>query len=286
MTVCARGEVVIEAERVPDLVRRQLADPREAQLHRVVWRAGPGLLGAGQPLEDQPVLPHAKRAERDVALDHLAGARVDDPAAVGPAARRPVRPLDHVVAHVERVRARRQHLHMEPGHESGQLERPGPPRSALDHRAPDRLGNPRIHVVHDRLLHVGVDHRGIHQLEAVAHQQAHVEVGADRARIVGEQHSIRAAARIPAARPVARIGEADQRLVLDDRDRGRGRSRLAHLAPGRLAGKGEHGLELEIVREALALGGLERAALLVEREAALPRPLERGGDPVRIADDQ
>ena len=64
----------------------------------VPWRRRPGL-------EDQDVLAHAQRAHQHHALDDLAGARVDDRLAVGPAARGAVDPVDHIVAHVQRIDA-------------------------------------------------------------------------------------------------------------------------------------------------------------------------------------
>ena len=80
---------------------------------------------------DGEVLPHAQRAERDVALDDLAGARIDDAAAVRPSAGRAMDPVDHVVADVHRVGVGGQHLDLERVAEAGRLERLVPPRRAL-----------------------------------------------------------------------------------------------------------------------------------------------------------
>ena len=85
------------------LVRRELADARQCQLDRIVGTAGAGLRRPGEPLEQQAVLPHAQRAQADVTLEHLAGARVDHASAVGPAAGLAMDPLDDVVADVERM---------------------------------------------------------------------------------------------------------------------------------------------------------------------------------------
>ena len=57
------GEVVGEPQAVPHLVRRELADAGEGELHRIVRRAAPRLVRPLQPLEDQPVL-RARAASR------------------------------------------------------------------------------------------------------------------------------------------------------------------------------------------------------------------------------
>src|SRR5205085_5820002 len=100
------GEVVFETERVPDLVRGELAYARERHLCGVgrrverdeiivvgqraeVARAGAQRVGRttvillsgerrNQSTAEQIILSDAERAERDVAFDDLAGARVVD----------------------------------------------------------------------------------------------------------------------------------------------------------------------------------------------------------------
>ena len=47
---------------MPDLVRSELADPRQREHDRVVRQAGAALGGPRQTLEEQPVLPHPQRA--------------------------------------------------------------------------------------------------------------------------------------------------------------------------------------------------------------------------------
>ena len=68
--------VVAEAERVADLVRRELADALQRRLvqHRRLLVAG--RVRREQAFEDQVVLAIAQRAERDRGLDDLAGARI------------------------------------------------------------------------------------------------------------------------------------------------------------------------------------------------------------------
>ena len=131
------------------------------------------LLGAGrvrreQAFENQVVLPHAQRAERDVALDDLARARIGNRIAVAPAARRTVDPRDRVVAHVHRVGAFGHDLDLEAVAEAGGLERLVPPARAFDQRGPDRLRRAAIDVIDDRLHRIAHRRRRIALLDAMA----------------------------------------------------------------------------------------------------------------------
>ncbi len=103
-----------------------------------------------QRFRDQVVLASAQRAERDVALDDLAGARVGDGFAVAPAAGVAMHPLDDVVAHVHRVGAGGQQVDAEGalGPARG-LEGRVPPARAFEQRRADRLRRAAIHVVLD-----------------------------------------------------------------------------------------------------------------------------------------
>ena len=122
-------------------------------------RLGARLVGAQQPLGDHVVLADAQRAERDVALDDFAGARIGDRRAVAPAARRAVHPVDDVVADVERAGILRQQLDLERVAITRGLERLVPPARALEQRRADRLRRAGIEVIDDR-LHRIADRRG------------------------------------------------------------------------------------------------------------------------------
>ena len=121
-------------------------------------RFGAVLVRAEQAFGDHVVLTDAERAERDDALDDLAGARIADAAAGAPAARRSVHPVDHVVADVERADAFGQQLDAEGIAIAGRLERLVPPARAVEERRADGLGRAGIEVVDDRLD--GFAHRG------------------------------------------------------------------------------------------------------------------------------
>ena len=144
--------VVPKPERVADLVRGELPQARERPLRELRRVLVALRVRVQQALGDQVVLAHAQRAERDDALDDLAGARIVDRAAGAPAARRAVHPVDHVVARVERVHVGRQQLDAEGVLEARGLERLAPPARALEQRRADRLGRAGIEVVDDRLL--------------------------------------------------------------------------------------------------------------------------------------
>ncbi len=275
-----------EAEAVPHLVRGELADALERQLHRVVGGAAARLLGAQQPLEDEDVLAHAQGVEGDVSLDHLAGARIDHAVAVGPAAGTAMHPLDHVVAHVERVRVRRQQRDAVAAREAGLGERVGPPAGAIEERAADRLGRSMVDVEDDRLHDRRLGAAGLGVLETMAGDPARLQRPVERRRVVVEEDGEAAAARIEGARPVAGVGQADERVVLHHRHRLRLRHRGAHLGARLAAAEGEDRLELEVVGERQAVVGVERAALVVELEAPLPRLLDGARDAVRVADDE
>ncbi len=259
---------------MPHLVGGELADAGERQLHRVVGGAAAGLLGAQQALEDEDVLAHAQRAEGDVPLHHLARPRVDDAAAVRPAARRAVHPLHDVVADVEGMGAGGEQLDAVAAGEAGLGEGVRPPAGAVEQGAADRLGCRGVDVEDDRLLR-RVDAVGdLGVLQPMARDPTRLHRRAERRRVVHEGDAEAAAAGVEAARPVAVVGQADERVVLHQRHRLRLRRGRAHLRPRLAAAEGEDRLELEVVGERQAVVGIEGAARGIELEAPLPGLLD------------
>ncbi len=193
--VGAGGEVVVHAEGVTDLVGRQLPDPRQRDLDRVISSTGSQIVGADQTLEEQPVLAHPQRTERHVALDHLPGARVDDAAAIGPAAGRAVDPLDHVVAGVETVGPFREQLDAKRVDEAGGLECLGPPTGPFEQRRPHRFGHAAVDVIDDGLHHGRAGGLRIGLLEPVADDPSPFDRFIQRRRVVREGDEIRARTR-------------------------------------------------------------------------------------------
>ena len=180
----ARREIVLEAERVSHFVRGKLTNPGQGrrghgrparrlveirQVGRVLRFTRPGDSGrrrigrgdcAGEPATDEHVLPDAQGAEQDIALQDFARARVDDGPSVGPAARRAVHPVDHVVPNVHRIHVGGQHFHLEGVHEPSGLERLVPPRGTLDERLANGLRSAVVHVVDERVNRLGRGRRG------------------------------------------------------------------------------------------------------------------------------
>jgi hypothetical protein len=285
-TISAGGEVVRQAQRVADLVGRELAQAGERQLDRVVHASAARRIGAGQPLEQQSIVAHAQRAEADVTLDHLAGPRIDDAPAVGPAPRRAVDPLDHVVTRVERVRALGQQLDAEGIDETGGLERCAPPARAVEQRAAHRLRHTAIDVVDDRLAHARRHRPGLHLLQTVPHDPALDERAIERCGVVLELDGERARARIEAPRPVARLGQGEQRVMLHEADRAWIRCDAPHEVSRLAADPGQQRLELQVARKGKAGIEIDGAARRAQIEDALVGRLQPGRHVVRVAHDE
>ena len=225
----------------------QLADARQGQFHRVVRLARAGLACPGEALEDHPVLPHALAAEDDVGLQHLAGARIIHAAAIRPAARLPVRPLDHIVAHVERMDALRQHLYAIGIREARRREGIGPPGCAFDQRLTDLLRCTGINIEDQRLLCRAA--RGcrvlLFQPEAARERLAHLS--RERCRKIIEADINRPATRIEHAGLVAVVRQAHERLVLHQREGTPVGRRGANLRFRVVACQCQEGIELGII---------------------------------------
>jgi hypothetical protein len=230
--------------------------------------------GAREPLEQEPVLAHAQRSQGHVPLDDLAGARIDHPAAVGPAAGRAVDPLDDVVAGVQRVGAGRQLLHpvgvVEPGRVEGLL----PPARAFDQGAPPAPA-PRGRRRRRSAPSPRPRGRRVHASPAGGGRSSGAEGRVERRRVVDEVHGVRARPGVEAPRLVARLGKASGASGAGRARRRPGR-RPSPLPqrPGLAGGRvGQEGLELQVVRESQAGVEVYRAPLRVEGVA----PLRSGG---------
>ena len=245
------GEVVRKADRVADLVGRELAQAGQRHLDRIVRAAGPVVVGADQALEDQHVLAHPQGAQQHRALDDLAGARIDHGLAGGPAAGGAVDPVDDVVADVQRVGALRQHLDLEGVNEARGLERLAPPGRALDQGAADRLGRGAVDIEDDRLpdRRAGGGRVGLLQPEAVG--VALDDLLAERGGVVEHHGREAAGARVEGARLVAGLGQLHQAVADLEGDQLGVGSDVAHLRPRGVGGVGLAGLELKVLGENL-----------------------------------
>ena len=276
------GEVVGEAQGVADLVGRELAQAREGELDGILGPAGARARSAEDALEEHDVLPHAQGPEQDMPLHDLTRARVHDRVAVGPAAGLAVDPLDHVEARVEGMDALGQHLDPIRAGQPRGLEGLGPPARAVQQRRADRLGRRGVEVVDDRLDDAAV----LPDLEAVPRRQVLLQGLPERARVVRVGDLEAPPARVERERLVARLGQTQQGVVLHEHHGLRRRRRAAHLAPGRVAAQDEPRLQLEVVREGVALGRQHGRRLVVEAEAPLPAALEGGDGAVGVAREE
>ena len=73
----AGREIVFEAQRVADFVRRQLANPRQRHFQHV-GRHVDIVVRCKQPFGDQVILSHTQRTERHVAFQNFAGAGIQN----------------------------------------------------------------------------------------------------------------------------------------------------------------------------------------------------------------
>ena len=155
----AGHEVVSQAQRVSDFVGGELTNTRQYHCLQL-WRNGSALLVRRQErFGDQVILTGAQRTERDLPLDDLAGARIDNARAIRPSASGAMHPLDDVVAHVHGIGVFGKHLDAERISEACRLECLRPPACAFHKGCSNGLGGTAIHVIHDGL------HRIAHRAE-------------------------------------------------------------------------------------------------------------------------
>src|SRR5208282_5823142 len=111
-----------------------------------------------QPLRDQKHLADSECVEVHMAIDDLAGARIGNGNAIGPASRCPRNPLDDVIANIHGVDTLRQQLHLKCVVVSGRGESLVPPGCAFDDGGAYGLWYGAIHVINDgcyRFAHYG-----------------------------------------------------------------------------------------------------------------------------------
>ena len=276
-----------QADRVTHLVRRQLPEPRERHLRERLGGRVFVLERRQKALGDEEVLPDAQGTERHDALQDLACPRIGHGTAVGPPARRPVDPLDHVVADVERVGALRQQFHPERVHVPRRLEGLVPPARAVEQRRPDRFRRAPVEVVDDRFDRLAPLRPRVPFPQPVADDVARLERRIDRSRVVQVARRDVAGAGIGQARLVPRLGQRDEGVPQPHRHRLRRRGDLAH-PPARAAAvraqhERLHALELRVARERGDAGAMDRRPRGVQLVAALAAPLEPGRHAVRVA---
>ena len=182
------------------LVSRKLPQACQHHLHHARIGRLPLLVRREQRLEDEVILPRAQRAECHVALDDLAGARIDDGRAIRPAARGAMHPLNVVVAHVERIGVGGQHLHLKRIAEARGLEGLVPPACALQQGRANRLRRGRVEVVHDGRHRIADSGARIFLFQAMADDESLLKRLADGLAVVGVGGVDEARARVERSR--------------------------------------------------------------------------------------
>ena len=242
-----------QTQRVTDLMCRELAETGKRHLLHFRRNRLPLFVGGQETLGDEVVLPHSQGTECHVPLDDLTGARVRDNVAHRPPARRPMNPLDHIIAYVHRIGICRQHLHPESIDEAGRFKGLGPPASAGKERGADRLGRGRIEVINDGLHRLAERGRRILLLQPVPRDELVLKRSAQRGRI------IRVAEReVTGARVVGPRDEAGRRKlhkrVAGAHCHGSGIGRHIAYPFTRLAtGKSKSHLDLGVLRKVLGM---------------------------------
>ena len=256
----------------------QLTDPRQRDFDRIVGPALAGALGAQQTLEQQSVLADPLRTQADVTFQHFAGARIDHPATVRPAPSRTMDPLHHVPADVERIFVRWQNLDPKGIDEPGLVESFGPPGRPFDQRAPDRLRCAGIDVEHDRFFDRRTRGGRVDLFETMALHPAAEQGLVKTAGEIAMAARNGADPRIVGPWPVSRRRQADQGMVLHQRQPPRIGRYFSQQGPRLFPGEGEHGFEFEVVGKGQRRAEIHHAAGQIDREFSLATLFERDRD--------
>ncbi len=245
-----------------------------------------------QRLGDEVVLASAQAAERHVALQDLAGARVGDRCAVAPATGVAMHPLDDVVAHVHGVGAGGEQIHLEgAGRPAGGLEGFVPPTCAFQQRGTDRLRRTAIDVVldgRDGLTGVGAVRVSLE--EAMAQDKELVQRLAERSGVVAIPGGEVAGVRVEAARRegVVHGWQLHEAVALADGQRVRvGRHVSNELAARRsVGGKGQLGLDLGVLGEGMRVVERDGRARGVDLVGALLQLRKGLGDVMHVVQEE
>ncbi len=161
------------------------------------------------------------RIEPRHAFDDFTRARIAQRPANRPPSLVSVLPHHHVVSRVHWIDAFRQVLDAKRAFETRVVECLDPPAHTLLHRGSDRLRNPAVDIVHDRILDRAVRVRRIHALEAVPSDPSLIEQCLNRLAVVLERDREISDAWIERARLIPGVGQRQQRQMLAKRDRRR-----------------------------------------------------------------
>ena len=302
-SVRAGGKIVCKAQRMPHLVRRELANAgighcgdlvrrvrrqiinvrHEAKLTRIIRRS----VLRRHPGTEQKILPGTLRVERYIALKDLAGSRIDNAVADRPAACRAVHPIDDVVAHIHRVGVRRQHLDLKSVSKTRGLVGLIPPSGTLDQCVLYLFRRTVINVINYRLNGLADGRRRVFFLEPVALYPTLFEILVDVGAVIVKADRDRSCSRVKTAWAIFVVRQLDKRMAFADRDMASGGRDLIDEIVG-LAGcrKRDGRLDLGVFRKALGVRQVECAAAFVKTVRALPHLIDAVADTVRVADQK
>ena len=210
-------------------------------------------------------------------LDDLAGARIDDRCAIGPAAGLAVYPLDDVVARIQRVSAFGQKFDTEGIVIASCREGLGPPGRAFDQGVADQRRCTAVEIVDDRL-----DHRTVFGCRVNAFQPVPDGIGAahrsvERCRHVVELGGDGAGPVVRLARCEAGGGQGDKGMVHGQRYRLRVGRDGPHFRTRIVGPQRQEGIDFNIQREGEGAVGQRGAAVGIDREIALSRRVQLAG---------
>ncbi len=144
------GDVVVhEADGVAYLVRRELTEAGQRHLQHARIGLRTFFIRFDEALRDEKILAHPQRTEQNMAFDDFAGAGVGNGAAVRPAARGAVYPVDDIVAHVEGVGVGGQFFHLKGIFIPCRLKSLIPPGGAFHEGRFDGFGRAAVQIIYD-----------------------------------------------------------------------------------------------------------------------------------------
>ena len=203
----AGGEVVHQAQGVPYLVGRKLAQAGQGHFLHLRRRRLPAIIGRQQAFCNQVILAHPQGTERYMPLDNLAGARIHHRIAVGPAAGGAVHPLNHIIANVHRIGIFRKQLHLKRIFIAGRLEGLVPPGGAFQQGGAHRLRGGAVEIIDDRLHRLALLRSGVFLFQAVAGDELLTQRFVDMSGEVEVIGPEKTAAGIELPRTVPRAGQ-------------------------------------------------------------------------------
>ena len=281
------GDVVVgQADGVAHLVSRELPDPGQRHLRHLGGVLVSHLVGRGETLAQEVVLPDPEGAQSHVPLQDLTGSRVRYRVPIAPPSRGAVDPLDHVVAQVHGVRVFREDLDPEAVYEARRLVGLVPPAGSLQERGADGLGCARVHVVDDGLHRLAHGRRRVLLLDAVPGDVAPGQGLTQGHGVVHVGDAIESGPWISLSSHVTVVGELHEGVVLPHRHGVSGWRHASDVGSRGVGGEGERELHLRVLREGLGPGQVHGAPGGVQPKGALVGSCQRRDHTHGVANEE